>query len=207
VLRPIFPITTPRLLLRPFTADDLKDVWAYQRRPEVARYMPWEPRNWQQCQAAVDQMAKETGLANDGDCLSLAVVWPDARRVVGQVELVWRSKQSRQGEVGYVFNPEHQGKGLATEAARTMLRWGFEELDLHRIVGRCHAHNSASAALLERLGMRREAHFIDNAIIKGAWREEYVYAMLQHEWRARAGRPAQSGRLKGTTAWLQPPTN
>jgi RimJ/RimL family protein N-acetyltransferase len=197
VLRPIFPITTARLLLRPFTAEDLDDVWAYQRRPEVARYMLWEPRNRQQCQAAVDQMAKETGLAEEGDCLSLAVVSPDAARV-GQIELVWRSKQSRQGEVGYVFNPEFQGKGLATEAARAMLRWGLEEFDLHRIVGRCHAHNSASAALLQRLGMRREARFIDNAIVKGAWREEYVYAMLQHEWRELMGATSPTGRRHGT---------
>jgi RimJ/RimL family protein N-acetyltransferase len=169
------------------------DVWAYQRRPEVACYMLWEPRNRQQCQAAVDQMVKETGLTKDGDCLSLAVVSPDAGRVVGQVELVWHSKQSRQGEVGYLLNPEYHGRGLATEAARAILRWGFEELDLHRIVGRCHAHNSASAALLQRLGMRREAHFIDDAIVKGAWREEYVYAMLQHEWRELMGGLAPSG--------------
>jgi RimJ/RimL family protein N-acetyltransferase len=159
------------------------DVWAYQRRPEVARYMLWEPRTRQQAQAAVDQMVKETTLAKDGDCLSLAVFWPNAGAVVGQVELVLHSQHSRQGEVGYVFNPDYQGKGLATEAARAVLRWGFEDLDLHRIIGRCHAQNRASAALLERLGMRREAHFIDNSIVKGTWREEYVYAMLQCEWR------------------------
>jgi RimJ/RimL family protein N-acetyltransferase len=183
VLRPTFPMTTARLLLRPFTMADLEDVWAYQRRADVARFMSWEPRSRQQSRAAVDQMARETGLAVDGDCLSLAVVWPDTGRVVGQVELVWHSSQHRQGEVGYVFNPEFQGKGLATEAARAVLRWGFEDFDLHRIVGRCNARNAASAALLERLGMRREAHFIETALVKGEWRDEYVYALLQREWR------------------------
>ncbi|GAA4730329.1 GNAT family N-acetyltransferase [Phytohabitans rumicis] len=181
--RPAVPLTTARLLLRPFTAADVDDVWAYQRLPEVARFLLWEPRNREQTRAAVRQMATETGLAREGDCLSLAAVWPEAGHVVGQVELVWRSELSRQGEVGYVFHPGYQGKGLATEAARAVLRWGFEEVGLHRIVGRCHARNTASAALLERLGMRREAHFVDSALVKGAWRGEYVYAMLHREWR------------------------
>jgi RimJ/RimL family protein N-acetyltransferase len=185
VLRPAYPIATARLLLRPFTPEDLDDVWAYQRQPAVARYLPWEPRDREQSQRAVDQMVKETGLADEGDCLSLAVVRPDDDRVVGQVELVWHSKESRQGELGYIFNPEVQGTGLATEAALEVLRLGFDELDLYRIIGRCAAQNTASARLLERLGMRREAHFVGNAIFKGGWREELVYAMLQDEWASR----------------------
>lgn len=181
------PIATDRLLLRPFTRDDVDDVWVYQRRPEVARHLLWEARDRAQTEAAVEQMARETTLAADDDCLSLAAVVPETDQIVGQVELVWRSRENRQGEVGYVFNPDFQGKGLATEAARALLRLGFEGLDLHRIIGRCSAHNLASAKLLERLGMRREAHFVDSMLIKGSWREELVYAMLQREWSATAG--------------------
>jgi RimJ/RimL family protein N-acetyltransferase len=180
----VTPIVTARLVLRPFTRDDVDDVWAYQRLPEVARHMLWEPRDRRQTRAAVEQMVAERALVEQGDCLSLAVVWPDAGRVVGQVELVWSSRDNRLGELGYVFNPEYHGRGLATEAAREVLRLGFEDLDLHRIVGRCSARNGASAKLMERLGMRREAHFVEAALIKGDWRDEYVYAMLQREWRS-----------------------
>ena len=185
MLRPTEPLTTARLILRPFTPDDLDDVWAYQRQPEVARHLGWEARSREESRKSVDQMVSERELADEGDCLSLAVVCPEVDSVVGQVELVWLSKENRQGEIGYIFNPQYQGKGLATEAAREMLRLGFAELDLHRIAGRCAAQNEASARLLERLGMRREAHFIGTAIRQGVWREEYVYAMLQHEWSAR----------------------
>jgi RimJ/RimL family protein N-acetyltransferase len=66
-----------------------------------------------------------------------------------------------------------------------MLRLGFEDLGLRRIVGRIDARNAASARVLDRLGMRREAHFAQNEIIKGEWTDEVVYAMLQDEWRAR----------------------
>ncbi|MFI1972190.1 GNAT family N-acetyltransferase [Streptomyces cinnamoneus] len=183
-MKPAFPLTTARLLLRPFTVDDIDDVLDYQRRADVARYMRWEPRDRAECAKAVSQMTEETGLRRAGDCLSLAVVLPEEGRVVGQVELVWLSEEHRQGEVGYVFNPRIQGRGLATEAAREVLRLGFDELGLHRIVGRCHARNAASAALLERLGMRREAHLVGTERFKGAWRDDYVYAMLRSEWRA-----------------------
>jgi RimJ/RimL family protein N-acetyltransferase len=182
VLRPALPISTGRLLLRPFTPDDAADVWAYQRLPEVARFMRWEPRDRRQSQESVEQMANERELVSEGDCLSFAMVWPESGKVVGQVELVWVSERNRLGEIGYVLNPEHQGKGLVSEAARAVLRLGFEELNLHRIIGRCAAANTASARVLERLGMRREAHFVGSALLKGAWVDELVYAILRHEW-------------------------
>lgn len=188
MLRPTYPLRTARLLLRPFTPEDVDDVWAYQRQPEVARYLAWEVRDRLQSQAAVDQMSMEDTLTREGDCLTLAVLGSDIDKVVGQVELVWLSEKDRQGELGYMFNPRFQGKGLATEAALEVLRLGFDDLGLHRIIGRCVTQNTASVRLLERLGMRREAHFIDNATFKGGWREESVYAMLQREWRERATR-------------------
>ncbi|MGW5645747.1 GNAT family N-acetyltransferase [Saccharopolyspora sp. NPDC003752] len=185
MLRPDYPITTDRLLLRPFTTDDTADVWAYQRQPEVARYLLWEPRDREQARDAVAQMAGETRLGAEGDCLTLAVVAQELDAIVGQVELVWRSEKHREGELGYIFNPDHQGRGLATEAAREVLRLGFEELGLHRIIGRCNALNTASARLMERLGMRREAHFVQNVHVKGVWRDELRYAILRSEWQER----------------------
>ncbi|MEU6268041.1 GNAT family N-acetyltransferase [Saccharopolyspora shandongensis] len=185
MLRPDYPIKTDRLLLRPFTTDDTADVWAYQHQRDVARYLLWEPRDRDQVRDAVARMAKETGLGAEGDCLSLAVVSPELDAVVGQVELVWHSEANRQAEVGYIFNPDYQGKGLATEAAREVLRLGFEDLGLHRIIGRCNALNAASARLMERLGMRREAHFRQNTQVKGVWRDELVYAILRSEWQDR----------------------
>jgi RimJ/RimL family protein N-acetyltransferase len=83
-------------------------------------------------------------------------------------------------------HPDHQGHGYATEATGLVLRLGFEELGLHRIVGRLDARNVASAGVLERLGMRREAHLRENEFVKGEWVDELVYAMLASEWRERA---------------------
>jgi RimJ/RimL family protein N-acetyltransferase len=190
VFRPGYPLRTDRLLLRPFAADDVDEVWAYQREPEVARYLHWAPRDRESTRVAVVQMVRENGLVGEGDCLSLAATLPATGAVIGQVELVWLSERHRQGEIGYIFNPAYGGRGLATEAARVMLGLGFDGLRLHRIVGRCDARNQASAGLLTRLGMRREAHLIGNTEGKDGWRDELVFAMLREEWQRAAVAPA-----------------
>jgi RimJ/RimL family protein N-acetyltransferase len=183
VLTPEYPIKTDRLILRPYTDDDLDAVYDVQSRADVTRYLYWGPRDRIQARGSLAQKIAATALHEEGDNLTLAVVLPETGRVIGDVLLMWTSREHRQGEVGYIFHPDHGGRGYATEAAELMLRIGFEELDLHRIVGRIDGRNTASARVLERLGMRREAHFIQNELVKGEWTDEVVYAMLAEEWK------------------------
>lgn len=181
-------IRTDRLLLRPFEPGDVDDVWAFQRLPEVARHMLREPRDRAAAERSVRGMMAETVFAENGDALTFAVVLPGSGTVIGEASIALRSRAHRGGEVGYVLHPDHQGRGLATEAAGELLAVGFGELGLHRIVGTCSAHNLASARVLERLGMRREAHFRASRLVKGEWRDELVYAILAGEWRVRPSR-------------------
>jgi RimJ/RimL family protein N-acetyltransferase len=183
VLRPEYPIATGRLILRPYVESDLDDVFDIQSRPSVARYLYWGPRDRAQARESLARKSTETALTQAGDMISLAVVLPEAGTVIGDVILRWLSAEHRQGEVGYMFRPGFGGQGYATEAAAVMLRLGFDGLRLHRIIGRLDARNTASARLLERLGLRREAHFVQNEIVKGEWTDEVVYAMTEDEWR------------------------
>ena len=88
----------------------------------------------------------------------------------------------RGGELGFIFHPDHSGRGYAIEAARVVLDVAFGEFGLHRVTGSCDARNLASARLMERLGMRREAHFRSNEYVKDEWCDELVYAILREEW-------------------------
>lgn len=63
-----------------------------------------------------------------------------------------------------------------------MLDYAFDTLRLDRVVARVDGRNAPSVALLERLGMRREGHFVENSWFKGRWADEYLYAVLRHEW-------------------------
>ncbi len=183
MLRPDRPIETDRLILRPFTPGDLDDFRAYDSHPEVLRYLYWEAHDRAGAQEALERYIRRSGIEDEGDGLVLAVVWREIGRVIGQVSLQWHSREHRHGEIGFVLNPDYQGHGLAGEAAEVMLRLGFDDLGLHRITGHCDARNASSARLMERLGMRLEAHLVENEFIKGEWTDEVVYAVLAAEWR------------------------
>ena len=186
-----YPLETERLLLRPFTSGDFESLLAIQSRADVARHLYWEPRGEDEVRAALSAKMRESELHDDGDGLSLAVVLKESSELIGDCSLVLRSATHRQGEIGFVFHPGHGGRGYATEAARMMVRLAFTEFGMHRVIGRLEARNAASARVLERLGMRREAHFVENEFVKGEWQSELVYALLEHEWQAAiADRPA-----------------
>ncbi|MBB6170940.1 RimJ/RimL family protein N-acetyltransferase [Nocardiopsis mwathae] len=174
------PITTERLVLRPFTEHDEDDMFEFESLPDVARYLFNEPRTRENNAEELAVRQKQTALRAEGDTLMLAIVLDD--KVIGYTLLIWLSEANRQGEFGYVLHPGYHGKGYASEAAVEMLRLGFEQLKLHRIIGRCDPRNTGSARLMERLGMRKEAHFIESEIFKGEWGGELHYAMLATEW-------------------------
>lgn len=182
-----FPIRTERLLLRPYGRQDFEYLADVASRPEVVRYLYEEVRDRQEVSAELELRRRLRSIEKEGDRLLLVVQRTDDRTTVGDVNLHYASSRHRQGEVGWVFHPDHQGHGYATEAAGVMLRLGFIELGLHRIFARCDARNAASVRVMERLGMRREAHFVENEFFKGEWSDEFVYALLAAEWADRVG--------------------
>ena len=184
-LQPIYPLDTDRLVLRPFTRGDVDAVHAYRRREDVARYLFDVPLSREECALAVQQRIGQVALEVEGDKVILAVELRQTGALIGEVSLIWRSVDARQGEVGWIFDPEYHGHGYATEAANAMLDLSFGPADIHRVFARCDVRNEPSWRLMERLGMRREAHFREHAIFKSAWDEEYIYAMLWQEWHAR----------------------
>ncbi|WP_067176122.1 GNAT family N-acetyltransferase [Microtetraspora niveoalba] len=186
MLNPSYPIETPRLLLRPFTMDDLDELHSFHSRPDVARYLYWEARTRDETRTALEAKTRQAALSEENDTLSIAVELRETGALIGDLYLFWRSREHRQGEIGFAFHPAHHGRGYATEASGELLRLGFADLGLHRIYARCDSRNTASSRVMERLGMRREAHLVENEIFKGEWSDELVYGMLRREWTATA---------------------
>jgi RimJ/RimL family protein N-acetyltransferase len=183
VLKPDYPIKTDRLVLRRFTESDLDALHAYHSLPEVARFLLWEARTREESAQSLKFRIDHPTIEKEGDGVVFAVEHDG--ELIGEVNLRWLSAEHGSGELGFIFDPRHHGHGYAREASVEVLRMGFEQMGLHRIIGRADARNTASAKLMERLGMRREAHFVKNEIVKGEWTDEVVYAMLAEEWRAR----------------------
>lgn len=180
VLRPNYPIETKRLVLRPLRANDLDAMFAYRSRDDVCRYLLHPPQTRIQVAARIETSRSE--LTDDGQVLTLGVIERETGAFIGDVVLMWHSREHRSAEIGYVLHPDHAGKGYATEAGAVLLRLGFDDLGLHRMTGRIDARNVASARVLEKLGLRREAHFRENEFLKGEWTDEIVYAALAREW-------------------------
>jgi RimJ/RimL family protein N-acetyltransferase len=175
---------TDRLALRPFRDDDLEALHDIHSREDVVRYLYWEPRSREEAAEMLDRRKLETAIDKEGDGLHLAAELRATGELIGHFSLFFKSEEHRQGDIGFVVHPDHHGRGYATEGTLVMLRFGFEELGLHRIVGQCDARNVASARVMERLGMRREAHFVENEFVKGEWADGLDYAMLDREWRS-----------------------
>ena len=181
---PDWPLETERLLLRPFTDDDYDVLHEMRSSEKVSRYLYSYPFSPERTHDFLQVKVAGASVEHEGQWLSAAAALRETGEVVADVALLWASEEHRQGEIGFVVLPAHQGCGYATEASWPLLTFGFETLGLHRIFGRLDARNDASARVLEKLGMRREAHLVENEWIKGEWQSEIVYALLAAEFRA-----------------------
>jgi RimJ/RimL family protein N-acetyltransferase len=146
-------------------------------REDVVRWLYFEPPTEEQTRAWIEGVLArppETGTV-------FVVELRDSGETVGHLTMSV-DPAHRQGELGFLFDPAHQGRGYATEASRALVDHAFEHYGLHRVYGRLEARNAASARVLEKLGMRREAHLVENEWVKGEWQSEAIYALLAREW-------------------------
>ncbi|NJP34917.1 GNAT family N-acetyltransferase [Micromonospora thermarum] len=197
-LRPAYPIRTERLLLRPLTVGDVDALLAYRSRPDVCRYVPFDPMDRQLISERLAGHWATVALTDEGQGLTLGIELARTGELVGDVVLFWHSREHRGGEIGYVLNPDVAGHGYATEAAHALLRLGFDELGLHRIVARIDERNDASVKVARRLGMRQEARLVQNELFKGEWSTELDFAMLAEEWPAHRDRFADGRQHRDT---------
>jgi RimJ/RimL family protein N-acetyltransferase len=184
------PLRTPRLVIRAITAADVDDLHAYQSDPEVVRYEPFEPRTRDEVAEKAAKFAQALTLGGDGDFWQLAIERADVPGVIG--DLYFALKRAG-GEIGWSLHRAHHGRGYMTEAASALLDLAFAELARHRVFAQLDPRNTASAALCRRLGMRHEAHFVEDVWFKGEWADTAVYAILDREWRARRAAGARAG--------------
>lgn len=168
-----------RVLLRRFTDADLLPFLAYLNDPLVARYQTWESYTEQQAREVIEEQ-KNLYPGVQAKPFIFAVESKGGGPLIGHIALTMRDKQ--QAEIGFTFSRAYQGKGLALESTIRALNYVFTELRLHRVMAIADCENEKSVALLNRLGMRREGHFIQNIWFKGRWSDEYLYALLREEW-------------------------
>ena len=177
-------IETGRLLLREFVEDDAEAVQEYASDPEVVTFMPWGPNTQDETR---DFIARAIAARNEEPRMKhdFAIILKSTEVLIGGCGIYLTTKQNREGSIGYCTNRLFWGLGHATEVAEALIDFGFSELRLHRIFATCDPANIASARVLEKSGMQHEGRMRENEMLRGRWRDSSLYAVLEHEWKAR----------------------
>ncbi len=175
-----------RVALRRFGLADLAEFVAYRSFAEVARFQGWDaPYPRADGERFIREMM-DRHPDTTGEWFQFAVVLRPAGRLIGDCAAVPHADEPRQCEIGFTIAPGYQGRGYATEAAILLVDYLFAGRGKHRITASCDARNTASAAVLERLGMRQEGHLRESTWAKGEWTDDLLYGLLQHEWNSRS---------------------
>jgi ribosomal-protein-alanine N-acetyltransferase len=173
-------LETDRLLLREFVTDDWPALHAVESLPEVARYQSFAPRTEAESRAYVaGSMAAAREAPRRTYDLAVAL---SAGRLIGRCGLSITDPDLAEAVLWFTLHPAFWGQGYTTEAARALVDFGFRERHLHRIWADCDPQNIGSWRVLEKIGMRREAHFRENARTDDGWADSFIYAVLAREW-------------------------
>jgi ribosomal-protein-alanine N-acetyltransferase len=176
-------IETERLILREFVEADWPAILAYWRDPRYLRFY----QETKDRESAVRELISRFVAAQTEEprlVWQLAITDPLSGRLIGNCGIRVKDPVRREANIGYELDPNVWGHGYATEAARAILRFGFETLGMHRVWAECVADNTGSWRVMERLGMRQEARFREHQWFRDRWWDTLIYAILDHEWTA-----------------------
>jgi aminoglycoside 6'-N-acetyltransferase len=166
--------------------EDVDDLLEYQSNPEIVRYIPWPPRTIEQVKEAAEKTIA-TGkfdLKDDNDYIVLVWELKSTGKIIGQSNMGLISKENKCSNIGWVTHQNFQRQGYALEATNALLKYAFENFDLRRVIADIDTRVPESAALAEKLGMRREAEYKDGEFFKGEWCDMWLYAILKREFQA-----------------------
>jgi [ribosomal protein S5]-alanine N-acetyltransferase len=175
-------IETDRLILRDFTTDDWKAVFEYQNDPQYLKYNPWISRSEDEVRAFVQSFIDQQ-LDYPRIKFQFAIVLKEEKKIIGNCGIRRKEPESVEADIGYELNPQYWNKGYATEAANSLLEFGFDELNVHRIWAHCVADNIESVRVFEKIGMKREGLIRENEWFKGKWWNTLLFGILDNEWK------------------------
>jgi RimJ/RimL family protein N-acetyltransferase len=176
-----WPVSTARLMLRRATAADADVVLSYRRLPSVSEWIGDPPEDFHARFVAPERLEVLLLIERAGGVIGDLMIkiedaWAPARMI--------SRARGVEAELGWSLRPEETGLGYATEAVQAALQICFEGLGLRRVTATCFTTNVASYRLMERVGMRREAHLVQHALHPtGEWLDGYSYGLLADEWR------------------------
>ncbi|MBK5431980.1 MULTISPECIES: GNAT family N-acetyltransferase [Bacillus] len=173
---------TDRLILRRLSIDDAKYFHFYRSNPEVAKFQSWDNYQYHEAETFVNEQINNNP-NQPGTWFQFAIALAENNKMIGDCALHTLLSEPRIVEIGFTLSPEYQGNGYATEAIYALLYYIFHSLGKHKVIAFSDVRNNKSISVLERVGMRREGHLLQNYMLKGQWIDEYQYSILKSEWK------------------------
>lgn len=181
-------LRTARLRLRPARADDVEDLLAMHRSATVLRY--WDAPPWTGREQAERFVARCDELARDGSGVRPVVERASDGALLGWCSLTRWDPVFRSAALGFCYRERAWGQGHASEAARALLTWAYDHLDLNRVQAEADTRNAGSARVLEKLGFVREGTLREDCVVDGVVSDSWVYGLLRRDWRAQPPAPS-----------------
>ena len=172
---------TSRLRLRPFTSADAEALFALHSNAHVLEY--WDSPPWSEPDRAQRFLVTTWQMAEEGSGARLAIDRGSDSSFLGWCGLTRWNPDFRSASLGYILGEAAWGRGYATEAARALLQWAFDTLDLNRVQAEADTRNAASAHVLEKLGFEREGTLREDCVVNGVVSDSWVYGLLRRQWR------------------------
>jgi ribosomal-protein-alanine N-acetyltransferase len=164
-------LETPRLILRRQVPTDLDDLWALYCDPEITKYIPDAPRTREEAREELEWHMN--GHPRNPDLGLWATIYKETGKFIGRCGLLpWTIEGQQEVEVAYTIATEYWGQGLATEAAQAILQYGFEMLNLSRLVSLIDPDNGASQRVAEKMGMTFE-----KKVDEGEYTPFFIYSI------------------------------
>ncbi|GAK59899.1 acetyltransferase, GNAT family [Candidatus Vecturithrix granuli] len=174
-------LQTQRLVIQSIKVSDAHAMFLYRSDKTVQRYQFWRPRTQGEVEDFI-QKVNELAFDTEHTWYQLGIYTKQPRELIGDLGLHFLEPHNSQVEIGFTIAPTHQRQGYAAEAVISILDYVFAHMRKHRVIASVDPNNTASIALLKKLGLRQEAHFVQSLWDDGAWLDDVVYAILREEW-------------------------
>jgi RimJ/RimL family protein N-acetyltransferase len=173
-------LETDRIIIRPITLADKSEVFEYRSDAETNKYQGWIPKTMDDVEMFIGKISKQ--IDEPDAWYQLVIIEKKTQKIIGDLGLHFLDKANKQVEIGCTLNKKFQNNGYATESVKLIIDYLFEKLNKHRIIASIDPENKKSIQLVERIGFRKEAHFVESLLINGKWIDDLIYALIEKDW-------------------------
>ena len=173
-------LETERLVIRPIQFNDKINVFEYRSDVETNKYQGWIPRTIDDVEFFINGIAKQINIPETW--FQFVLIEKKSQKIIGDLGVHFWDKQNKQVEIGCTLNKKFHSIGYASEAVRRIIDFLFIELKKHRITVSIDPSNENSIRLVERIGFRKEAHFVESLFVNGTWTDDLIYALIGKDW-------------------------